>query len=86
MFSILLDIEVADDSFVRDLGVFIDEKMQGYSFRYAKKDKPTKQFCCADLCGAVEIWITKSFPAFFREIKLMIFFQTKHNYARFLPV
>ena len=55
MFSIVLDIEVADNNFVGDLGVFIDEKIQGYSFRHAKKYKPTKQIFCAELCGAVEI-------------------------------
>ena len=39
----VLDIELADKNVNKELGVFIDGKVQGYSFRPPKKYKPTKQ-------------------------------------------
>ena len=39
----VLDIELTDKSFIRELGVFIDGKFQGYSFCPPQKYKPTKQ-------------------------------------------
>ena len=48
MCCIVLDIELADINFTKKLGVFVDGKLQGYSFRPAKKNKSTKQaFWCS---------------------------------------
>ena len=47
MSCIVLDVEIADERFIRELVVFIDENIQGCSFHPAKKYKPTKQaFWC----------------------------------------
>ena len=47
MSCIVLDYELADSNSVKELGVFIDGKVQIYSFRSPKKYKPTKQaFWC----------------------------------------
>ena len=47
MSCIVLDIELADKNVFKELGVFIDSKVQGYSFRPPKKYKPKKQaFLC----------------------------------------
>ena len=43
MFCIVQDIELADIKVIKELGVFIDGRVQGYSFRYLKKYTPTKQ-------------------------------------------
>ena len=43
VFCFVLDIELSDVNLIRELGVFIDEKVKGYSSRPAKKYKPTKQ-------------------------------------------
>ena len=43
MSCIVLDIELADKNVVKELGVFVKGKVQGYSFRPPKKYKPTKQ-------------------------------------------
>ena len=47
MSCIVLVIEMPDENVIKELGVFIDGKVQGYSFLPEKKYKPTKQsFCC----------------------------------------
>ena len=47
MSCILLDTELADKGVFKELGVFVDGKVQGYSFRPPKKFKPKKQaFWC----------------------------------------
>ena len=73
MSCIVLDIELADENFVKELGVFIDDKFQRYSFRPPQKYKPTKQtvWCkktCTKLTGTVDVWITVSFLTFFLQM------------------
>ena len=47
MSCIVPGIQMADINVIKELGVFIDDKAQGYSFRPPKKYKPTKQsFWC----------------------------------------
>ena len=50
---IVLDIELADINVIKELGVFIDGNVQGYSFRPPRNYKPTKQavWCTKDLYG-----------------------------------
>ena len=58
MSCIVLDIELAEKNIIMELGVFIDGKVEGYSFRPPKKYKPTKQsfWCTRNLHGIV--WIS----------------------------
>ena len=55
MSCFLLDIELADIKINKDLEVFIDGRVQGYSCRPPKKYKPTKQafWCKRHLQGIV---------------------------------
>ena len=55
MSSIVLDIQLVDENVFEELGVFIDGKVQGYSFRPPEKYKPTKQafWCTKNLHGIV---------------------------------
>ena len=55
MSCIVLDIELADKNVIKELGVFINGKVQGYSFRPPKKYKPSKQafWCTKNLLGIV---------------------------------
>ena len=55
MFCIVVYIEWADKNVIKDLGVFTDGKVQGYSFRPPKKYKPRKQtfWCARSLHGIV---------------------------------
>ena len=55
MSCIVLDFELADKNITKELGVFTDGKLQGYSFRPPKKYKPTKQayWCAKNLHGIV---------------------------------
>ena len=50
-----IDVELADKNAVKELGVFIDGEVQGYSFLSSKKDKPAKQafWCTRNLHGIV---------------------------------
>ena len=62
-------IEWADMNVIRALGVFLDRKIQGYSFRSPKKFKPTLStvLCIKklqELCGTVDAWNLVSFPTF----------------------
>ena len=43
MSCIVLDIELAEKNVMKDLGVFIDGKVQGHSFGPSEKYKPTKR-------------------------------------------
>ena len=66
MYGIVLDFELADKNILKMLGVFLDVNVQGYSFRPAKKNKPTKQALfgvqetCMELYGTVKVCITMS--------------------------
>ena len=55
MSFILVDDELADKNVIKELGVFIDGKVQGYSFCPPKKYKPTKQasWCTRKMHGIV---------------------------------
>ena len=55
MSCILLDMGLTDKNVIKDLGVFIDGKVQGHSFRPPQKYKPTKQafWCTRNLHGIV---------------------------------
>ena len=55
MSCILLEYGPADKNVIKELGVFIDRKVQGYSFHHPKKYKPTKQafWCTKNLHGIV---------------------------------
>ena len=55
MSCIVLDFEQAAKKFIRELGVFIDRKVQGYSVCPPKKYKLTKQafWCTRKLHGIV---------------------------------
>ena len=55
MSCIALDIELADKNGIKELGVFIDDKSQAYSFRPPNKYKTTEQAfrCTRDLQGIV---------------------------------
>ena len=70
MFCIVLDIERTDKNYIKELGVFIDGKFQGYSFRTPRKYKPTKQAFWSknEMCGTVDVWIRVSFKTFFLEL------------------
>ena len=52
---VVLDIGLEDRNIIKELGVFADGKVQGYSFRHPKKYKPTKQifWCTKNLYGIV---------------------------------
>ena len=67
-------IEFPDICFSKELGVFIDGKVLVYSFRPPRKTNPlSKQFgvqeTCTEMCGIVDVWITVSFPTFFKRCK-----------------
>ena len=55
MSRIVLDIELADINVFKELVVFIDGNVQGYSFGPPRKYKPTKQavWCTKSLHGIV---------------------------------
>ena len=55
MFCILLDVELTNNNVIKELAVFIDGKIQGYSFCPPKKYKPRKQAfrCTRNLHGNV---------------------------------
>ena len=69
----VLDIELTDNNPIKKLGVFNNGKVQGYSFRPAKKFKPPNkpfgaQETCTEMCGTVDVLIRVSFPTFFPEL------------------
>ena len=73
MSCIVLDIELADKNFIKELGVFFDGRVQGYSFRPPKTYKPTKQsFWCTRILHEIVWnsgrWITVSFQTFLLEL------------------
>ena len=55
MSCIVLDFELADINVIKELGVFIGRKVQGYSFRPPRNYKPTKLavWCRRSLHGNV---------------------------------
>ena len=73
MSSIVLDIELTDQNVIKDLGVFVDGKVQGYSCRppkltYPQNNRFGAQETCTQMCGAVDVWITMSFQTFILEL------------------
>ena len=59
---IILDIELADKNVIKELGVFIDGSLQGFSFCPPKAFKPNKQTTWntihqRGIDGMVESWI-----------------------------
>ena len=58
MSRIVLDFEPADKNIIKELGVFIDGKVQGYSFRPREKYKLIKQtFWCTKNLHEI-VWIS----------------------------
>ena len=55
MFCIVVKIELAEKNVIKDLGVFIAGKVQGYPFCLPKQYKPTKQafWCTRNMKGIV---------------------------------
>ena len=53
--SVVVDFELADIKVFEELGVFLDQNVQGYSNRRPKNTKPTKQaiWCKRNLHGIV---------------------------------
>ena len=92
MSCILLDTELADKIVINELGVFIDNKFQGYLFRPSTKYEPTKQavWCTKNIHGTV--WHSgrldySEIPNFLpRDVRGEIFAKTKQKIARVLPV
>ena len=88
---IVLDIELIDENAIRELGVFIDGKVQGNSFcppkKYKPKNKPIRaQETCTDLCGTMGVWIRVSFQTFFLELYRVKSLQKEQKKARFLTI
>ena len=73
MSCVVIDMELTDINVIKELGVFIDGKVQAYYFCPPKKYKPTKkrfgaQETCTGLCLTIDVWITVSFQRFFLEL------------------
>ena len=73
MSCIVLDIELADKDFNKEMRVYFDENVQGYSSPPLKTANPQrKQFdvleAFTELCETVDVWITVSFPTFCLDI------------------
>ena len=86
---IVLDIELAEKNVNKELGVYIDGKIQGYSFRPPKKYKPTKQafWSSSNLHGIV--WNSgrlhySEFSKFLPRAVKVITFQKEQKKERFL--
>ena len=67
MSCVVLEIELADINAIDELGVFIDGKVQGYSFRPPTNANPQSkqlgvQKTCTKLCGTVDVWIFSELP------------------------
>ena len=59
---IILDFQLTENNVIIELGVLIDGKVQGYSFRPPKYINPQNerfgaQKACTELCGTVDVWI-----------------------------
>ena len=81
----VLDIELADKNVIKELGVFIDGKVQGYSISPPKKNKLTKQtsWCTRNLhkivwnrCRLDHIQLSNIFP---RAVKGVCFAKGAEN-------
>ena len=65
MSCIVLDIELTEKNIIKELGLFIDGSVQGFSFCPPKTFKPNKrlhgtQDIYMELRGVVESWIMRS--------------------------
>ena len=63
MSLIVLDIELTEKNIIKELGLFIDGSLQGFSFCPPKTFKPNKQASWniyMQLRGVVESWIMRS--------------------------
>ena len=91
MFCIVLVIELAGKNVLKELGVFIDGIVQGYSFRPPKKYKPSNKLfgaheTCTEMCGTLDGWITVSLQTIFLELKRVKILQKQQQNASFLAV
>ena len=57
---IVIDIEPADLIGIKELGVIIHGKVQGYKFRPTMQGFRVQQIAGFDLFGTVDVWITVS--------------------------
>ena len=77
MFSIVLDLELTDKNIIKELGLYIDGSVQGFSFCPLKTFKPNKQttWNTSHLHGHawsnVKLVYEKLFVAVFDDIKVM---------------
>ena len=81
MRCLLLEIEFAEKNLSKELGVFLDEADQRYSFR-PQKYEPIKQgfWCTRNLHGIVwnrECLDHIEVPIFFLEVQILNFWQKK---------
>ena len=65
MSLIVLDIELTEKNVIKELGLFIDGSVQGFSFCPPKSFKPNNrqngtQIIYMELCGVVENWSMRS--------------------------
>ena len=91
MSCIVLNIELADVNESKELGVFIDGNVQGYSICPPKKYKCTKQavWCTKNLHKVSwnsGRWIRVSLPTFFPVMKRVNFLQNALKNARYLAI
>ena len=76
MSCFVLDIELADKNVIRELGVFIDGKVQSTGILISSSEESTNpqnkpfgaQETCTELCGRMDVWITVSFQTLFLEL------------------
>ena len=89
MFYILLDFELAEKNVLKELGIFFDENIQDTHFALQKSTNPkSNQFGVqenyTELCGAVDVRITLTFPAFFPVMLRVKILQNEQEKALFL--
>ena len=70
---IVLDFELADKKVIKELGVFIDGKVQGHSIVLQRStNQQIKRFgaqkTCTELSGPVDVWTTVTFQTFSLEL------------------
>ena len=73
MSCIVLDIELFDKNFFKELGVPLKARFRDTHFVIKKSTNPqNKRFGepknCMELCGTVDVWITVGFHTFFLEL------------------
>ena len=68
MSCIVLDLELTEKNKIKEMGLYINGSVQGFSFCPPKSFKPNKQttqIIYMELRGVVESWIMRSFLLFF---------------------